>query len=115
MAAPDAGSSAQIRTTFAPFVRHESACERIFWALPCALLIVAVTPAALNALVRYGRSKSSQRTDVLVSGRRTQTCALADCFELFADALATTIDAAIITDAIRKSPQRVLRFMKSSG
>jgi hypothetical protein len=59
IAAPDAGSSWSSSTTFAPFARQSSACERCFCASPCAFTIVAATPAALKAFARYGRSKSS--------------------------------------------------------
>src|ERR1700712_3288311 len=70
-------SRATISATLAPLVTQSSACERIFCVSPSAFVILAERPAALKAAARYGRSKSSQRTDVLVSGRRTHTSALA--------------------------------------
>src|SRR3954453_13850192 len=66
-------SSATISATLAPLVTQSSACERIFCASPSAFVMLAVRPAALKAAARYGRSKSSQRTDVLGSGRSTHT------------------------------------------
>src|ERR1700760_4309298 len=73
IAAPEPGSSATIRATFAWLVTQSSAWDRIFCGSFWAFTIVDVSPAALKAAARYGRSNSSQRTDDLVSGRSTQT------------------------------------------
>jgi hypothetical protein len=62
-------------TTFAPFARHWSACERCFCASPSALLITYETFAFLNAATSAGRSCVSQRTDDFGSGNRTQMSA----------------------------------------
>ena len=56
--APTPELRASTRSTFAPFVRHWSPWDFcVFWS-PCALRTLCEIPAALNALLRSGRSKS---------------------------------------------------------
>src|SRR5579862_3429920 len=81
-------------TTLAPAARHACACAFCFCGSFRALVIDAVTPAALNALAKSGASKSTQRTDDLVSGSRTQTWTLAAFFFVLAVAPATATTAA---------------------
>src|SRR5437588_2983014 len=76
IAAPLPGSRSTSRITFAPLVIACSACVRWVLGSPCALTIVWVTPAAVSALSRYGRSNCSHRTDDCVSGSSTATSAL---------------------------------------
>src|SRR2546423_12726277 len=54
--------------TLAPSEMHWSACVFCFCGSPWALTTLAETPAALKALIRYGLSNCSQRTEVFVSG-----------------------------------------------
>src|SRR5919204_338271 len=68
IAAPEAGSSWSSRITFAPCVRHCSACDLCFWGSAWAFSTVAETPALRNAAFRYGASKSVYRVDDFVSG-----------------------------------------------
>src|ERR1700757_1492705 len=86
-------------TTFAPAARHACACAFCFWGSFSAFVIDAVTPAALNALAKSGASKSTQRTDDLVSGSRTQTWTFAVFFFVLpaAPARATIPASAAIT------------------
>jgi hypothetical protein len=57
--APTPELSASTRMTFAPAVMHWSACERcVFWS-PSAFRMRDLTPAALKAAERSGRSNSS--------------------------------------------------------
>src|SRR5579862_12651 len=81
-------------TTFAPAARHACACAFCFCGSFSALVIEAVTPAALNAFAKSGASKSTQRTDDLVSGSRTQTWTFAAFFFVLAVAPATATTAA---------------------
>src|SRR5436305_15243063 len=71
IAAPEPGSRSSSRMTFAPLVSAWSAWLRCVAGSPCALTIVCLMPAAVNAWSRYLRSWVSQRTDDFVSGRST--------------------------------------------
>src|SRR5262245_9972857 len=77
--------------TLAPFVIACSAWVCWVVALPCALTMLYVRPAFLNAAARNGRSAVSQRTDDWLSGSNTATTAFA-CFD--ADAVAARTDTA---------------------
>src|SRR5690242_4684479 len=77
IAAPDPGSRSTSRITFAPFVIAWSAWLACVDGSPCALTIVCLMPAAVNAWSRYLRSWVSQRTDDFVSGRSTAMLPLA--------------------------------------
>src|SRR5581483_11259067 len=79
MAAPLPESRASTNSTVAPAVMSASAWVCMVLALPCALSILnwlADSPAAWNALVRYGASKDTYRADVVVSGSSTPTIPL---------------------------------------
>jgi hypothetical protein len=98
--------------TFAPFARQPSACD--FWraALACALTTCAGIFAALNALVRYGASKSVYRVDDFVSGSRAHTL-------MPAELLATVAAAELTTVSVRNAmsspaPHRDLSFISPS-
>src|SRR6476646_10873218 len=97
IAAPDAGSSASIRITFAPCARHCCACDFIFCASAWALSTVAGTPAFLQAAVRYGASKSVYRVDDFVSGSSTHAWIDAD----FCDGALVRADATAATRPTR--------------
>src|SRR5256885_12412178 len=71
IAAPEPGSRSTSRMTLAPLVSAWSAWLRWVLGSPCALTIVCLMPAALNAWSRYLRSCVSQRTDDCVSGSST--------------------------------------------
>src|SRR3954469_8590190 len=73
MAAPEPESRLTSRSTFAPLVSICSACCCWVDLSASALSMMALTPAASKAFFRSGRSTVSQRTDDLVSGRRTPT------------------------------------------
>src|SRR5262249_45717832 len=81
--------------TFAPFVMHWSACDRCVVAEPRAFRMLFEIPSLLNAAPSSGRSKSSYRTDDVLSGSRTHACAVADDFWLLADAEAATTASTI--------------------
>src|SRR3954471_17715327 len=91
IAAPEPESRLTSRITFAPLVIACSACVCCVCALPCALVMLYVSPAFLNAADRNGRSAVSQRTDDCVSGRSTATTAFACLLAVPPVAVATTI------------------------
>src|SRR5580698_3547037 len=66
-----------MRRTFAPRLMSAVASSSSVASLPCALSIrycACVYPASAKASFRYGWSKSTHRTDDVVSGRITPTC-----------------------------------------
>src|SRR5581483_3149673 len=78
IAAAEPESIGAMMSTFAPSEMHWSACVFCFWGSPWAFTTRAEMPAALNALIRYGLSNCSQRTDVFVSGISPQARMPAD-------------------------------------
>src|SRR3954468_4157914 len=71
MAAPDALSRLTMARTVTPPVIICWAMVCIFWASFCAFWMSNLTPAALKAFSRFGRSALSQRGEEVVSGRIT--------------------------------------------
>src|SRR5579864_2682268 len=96
-------SSAVSMTTLAPAARHACACAFCFCGSFNAFVIMAVTPAALNALAKSGASNCTQRTDDFVSGNRTQTWALA----FFVPTLAPAPDVTSAATAARARSRKI--------
>src|SRR5665213_947945 len=79
MELPTPGSSGSTTRTVAPDVISDWASVSWVESLPWAFWMIVselLSPAAANALVRYGASNSVYRDDVTVSGRITATLPL---------------------------------------
>src|SRR5215472_9124745 len=79
IATPVGPSSGHMIRTLAPRLMSAVASLNSVASLPCALSIrnsELVNPASVKACFRYGASKSTHRTDDVVSGRITPTCRL---------------------------------------
>src|ERR1019366_354339 len=73
--APDGLSRSTMMRTLTPSWIMLCASETNLVLSPSAFWMSGLMPAAVNALVRFGRSWSSQREEDWVSGRITPTCA----------------------------------------